>query len=604
MRHAYQMDHGAAILPDGMVRFRIWSPSERTMRISLDGGEPQDMIRDIGDWFRIELPGGAGTRYSFVLPDGMRVPDPTSRLQDGDVHDASVVVDPLAFEWRHDWIGRPWQDTVLYEIHPGTVGGFRRITEILPELAETGITAIELMPIEDFPGRHNWGYDGVLPYAPDTAYGTPDDLKRLIDTAHGLGMMVFLDVVYNHFGPDGAYIHIYAKSFFSDDFHTPWGAGIDFRRSVVQEFFIHNALYWLREYRFDGLRFDALGAVQPQEFLVTLASRIRTGVEPGRLVHLVMEHEYNAARLLRGSFDAQWTDDVHHALHVLLTGETFGYFGDFEDATGLLVKSLIAGFAYQGEVSKHSGQPRGENSTDLPTCCFVVFDQNHDQIGNRAVGDRLTASVDARAVRAARAFLLLSPFIPLLFMGDDWATRTPFQFFTDHRNDDLAEMVRVGRRSEFGAFFGDEAENIVPDPNHIDTFQASCLDFSEALQPGFREERALTKHLLALRRDHIAPRITDAHSTGAAVLAPAAVLGGWSLDDGAILRIAMNLGTEPACLERADLPLLYAADLPLLYASDDVVAASVREGNLPGYSTAVWLSGLERDAAPHGIVFA
>jgi maltooligosyltrehalose trehalohydrolase len=565
------MDHGATILPDGLVRFRIWSPSERTMRISLDGGEPQEMIRDIGDWFRIELPAQAGTRYSFVLPDGLRVPDPTSRLQDGDVHDASVVVDPLAYDWQHDWSGRPWQQAVLYEIHPGAVGGFRGIIEVLPQLAETGITAIELMPIADFPGRHNWGYDGVLPYAPDTAYGTPDDLKRLIDTAHGLGIMVFLDVVYNHFGPDGAYIHVYAKSFFSEDFHTPWGAGIDFRRSVVQEYFIHNALYWLREYRFDGLRFDALGAIQPQEFLVTLAARIRAGVEPGRRVHLVMEHEHNAARLLRGSFDAQWTDDVHHALHVLLTGETFGYYEDFEDATGLLVKSLIAGFAYQGEVSKHSGQSRGENSSDLPTSCFVVFDQNHDQIGNRAIGDRLTASVDARALRSARAFLLLSPFIPLLFMGD-------------------------GRRKEFSAFFSDAADDIVPDPNCVETFRASCVDFGEALQPGYREELALTRHLLALRREHIAPRITDAHSAGAAVLAPAAVVGNWALDDGAVLRIAMNLGTEPAALE--------ATDLPLLYASDEAAGAAARLGSVPGYGIAVWFSGLVGDAAPHGVVFA
>jgi maltooligosyltrehalose trehalohydrolase len=588
------MDHGASILPDGLVRFRVWSPSERNMRISIDGGAPQEMRRERGDWFRLEAPGGAGMRYSFVLSDGLHVPDPSSRLQETDVHGASVVLDPLAFEWQHDFAGRPWQETVLYEVHPGAMGGYAGLTRLLPHLAKTGITALELMPIGEFPGRHNWGYDGVLPYAPDTAYGTPEELKRLIDTAHGLGIMMFLDVVYNHFGPDGAYIHIYAQQFFTEDFHTPWGAGIDFRRNVVQEYFIHNALYWLREYRFDGLRFDALGAIEPQEFLVTLAARIRAGVEPGRYVHLVMEHEHNAARLLRGSFDAQWTDDIHHALHVLLTGETFGYYEDFEDATGLLVKSLISGFSYQGEVSKHSGKPRGENSTDLPTSCFVAFTQNHDQIGNRAAGDRLSATVDPARLRVARAFLLLAPFIPLLFMGEDWATRRPFQFFTDH-HDELAELVRNGRRQEFSAFFGDKADDVVPDPNHIDTFTASCIDVAEAGEPGYRAELALTRHLLALRHAHIVPRIANTHSAGASVLAPAAVLGAWTLDDGATLRIAMNLGSEPAALE--------PTSLPLLYASDEAAGAAARGGTLPGNSIAVWFSGLDTDAAPAGIVF-
>ncbi len=564
------------------------------MRISIDGGAPVEMRREVGDWFRLEAPGGAGTSYSFVLGDGLHVPDPTSRRQADGVHGASVVVDPLAFDWQHDFPGRPWQQTVLYEVHPGAMGGFAGLIELLPHLAQTGITALELMPIAEFPGRRNWGYDGVLPYAPDAGYGTPEQLKRLVDTAHGLGIMMFLDVVYNHFGPDGAYIHVYAKQFFTDDFHTPWGAGIDFRRTVVQEYFIHNALYWLREYRFDGLRFDALGAIQPQEFLATLANRIRTGVEPGRYVHLVMEHEFNAARLLRGSFDAQWTDDIHHALHVLLTGETFGYYEDFEDATGLLVKSLTSGFAYQGEVSKHSGQPRGENSSDLPTSCFVAFMQNHDQIGNRATGDRLSGSVDPVRLRVARAFLLLSPFIPLLFMGEEWGTKRPFQFFTDH-HDELAELVRTGRRQEFSAFFGAQTEDLVPDPNDIATFAASCIDLAEAAEPGYREELALTRHLLALRAAHITPRIGDAHSSGATRLARGAVVGVWTLDGGATLRIAMNLGDAPAALE--------PTPLALLYASDDAAGCSAREGCLPASSLAVWLSSLEQDAAPHGIVF-
>jgi maltooligosyltrehalose trehalohydrolase len=260
MHHGYEMNHGATVLPGGRSRFRLWAPSEASVAIALDGGPAQPMQREAGDWFSIELQAPAGTEYCYVLPDGMHVPDPTSRLQRGDVHGVSVVVDPRDFDWRHDWNGRPWNETVLYEIHPGAMGGFAGVTRALADLAETGITAIELMPVGEFPGQHNWGYDGVLPYAPDSAYGTPDELKMLIDTAHAYGIMVFLDVVYNHFGPDGAYIHVYAKSFFSEDFHTPWGAGIDFRRTVVQEYFIDNALYWLREYRFDGLRFDALSS--------------------------------------------------------------------------------------------------------------------------------------------------------------------------------------------------------------------------------------------------------------------------------------------------------------------------------------------------------
>lgn len=589
------MDHGTTILPDGRVRFRIWAPSAQTMQISLDGGAPQPMRREPGDWLCAELPAGPGTRYCYILEDGTKVPDPTSRLQDGDVHDASIVVDPLSYDWQHDWQGRKWTDTVLYEIHPGAMGGFRAITDALPHLAALGVSAIELMPVADFPGQHNWGYDGVLPYAPDCAYGTPDDLKRLIDTAHGLGLMVFLDVVYNHFGPDGAYIHIYANSFFSEDFHTAWGAGIDFRREVVQQYFIHNALYWLHEYRIDGLRFDALGAIEPQDFLFTLAARIRAGVEPNRHVHLVMEHEFNASRLLRGSFDAQWDDDVHHALHVLLTGETTGYYIDFEDATAMLAKSLVSGFAYQGEISRHSGRPRGEDSTGLATRSFVVFNQNHDQIGNRALGDRHSLLADARGVRAARAFVLLAPFIPLLFMGEEWATQRPFPFFTDHRDPQLADQVRSGRRQEFRGFFSDHPEAVVPDPNSATTFNAARIDLAEAQRAGHREEWALTQHLLTLRADHIIGRIENAHSAGAQILGPGAVLGTWTLDDDTTLRIALNLGTMPT--------LLAPSDLPLLYASDEACGEAARGGVLAGHSIAVWLSALAADAPVHGIVF-
>jgi maltooligosyltrehalose trehalohydrolase len=308
-----------------------------------------------------------------------------------------------------------------------------------------------------------------------------------------------------------------------------------------------------------------------------------------------MEHEHNAARLLRGSFDAQWTDDIHHALHVLLTGETQGYYEDFVDATALLARCLQDGFAYQGELSRHSGQPRGENSTDLPTTSFVAFIQNHDQIGNRAAGDRLTVTVNPKALRAARAFLLLSPFIPLMFMGEDWATQRPFPFFTDH-NDDLAELVRTGRRREFSAFFGDAVNTIVPDPNDSATFATARLDLAEAQHPPFAAELALTRHLLALRRDHLMPRLADAHGTGSKVLAQGAVLGLWQLGDGSTLRIALNLGANPCPLE--------PSPLNLLYGTNAATADSVRQGTLPAHSVAVWLSALTEDTPLPAISFA
>jgi maltooligosyltrehalose trehalohydrolase len=373
---------------------------------------------------------------------------------------------------------------VIYELPPGTFGGFDGIRAELPRLAALGVTVIELMPIADFPGQHNWGYDGVLPYAPDAAYGTPEALKALVDAAHGLGLMVMLDVVYNHFGPDGAYLHAYAKSFFREDLHTPWGAAIDFDRPEVQQYFEQNALYWLMEYRFDGLRFDAVHAIGSPAFLDQLAAFLRSGVEPGRYIHLVLEHEGNAARHLRESatapgFDAQWTDDVHHCLHVLLTGEDEGYYEDFRDPINQLARCMAEGFAYQGEISPHSGKPRGEPSGHLPSTSFVICLQNHDQIGNRAMGDRLTMLANPQGLRAATALLLLAPFIPLLFMGEEVFSKTPFLFFTDH-NDELAELVRNGRREEFkhfAAFQDPERRERIPDPNAASTFTASIPEF-------------------------------------------------------------------------------------------------------------------------------
>ena len=511
------------------------------------------MQAEAGGWFQTEAACGAGARYRFRIRRDLAVPDPASRAQDGDVHGWSVVVDPGSYRWKHpDWRGRPWHEAVIYELHVGLCGGFLGVAAQLPHLAALGVTAIELMPIADFPGTRNWGYDGVLPYAPDSAYGTPDELKALVDTAHGLGMMVLLDVVYNHFGPDGNYLGQYAPAFWRHDVDTPWGDAIDFRRDEVRRFVTENALYWLREFRFDGLRLDAVHAITPAEFLPALAAAIRAGIGPGRHVHLVMEHEGNAASLLRAEsgphgYDGQWADDLHHCLHVLLTGETEGYYRAFARETSrLLARCLAEGFAYQGEVSPHSGQPRGEPSAHLPPTAFVVCLQNHDQIGNRALGERLTTLTDADALRAATALLLLTPQIPLLFMGQEWGARRPFLYFTDHHGE-LAEAVRQGRRREFAKFtaFADPARRErIPDPNDPATFAACRLDCGESKLPGHAEWLALHRHLLSVRQEHIAPHMAQVRSAGAEPLGEKGVRASWRLGNGASLSIGMNLGHE------------------------------------------------------------
>ena len=325
---------GAQLIAPDRTRFRLWAPSKQQVALEVEGMAPIPMQALADGWFEIEAACGAGARYRYRVAGDLAVPDPASRLQQGDVHDASIVCDPNAYRWKHEnWQGRPWHEVVLYELHVGALGGFHGVRRQLPALAGLGFTAIELMPVADFPGPRNWGYDGVLPYAPDTAYGTPDELKELIDAAHGLGMMVFLDVVYNHFGPDGNYLGAYAAEFFRDDIKTPWGQAIDFRKQQVRDFFTENAQYWLTEFRFDGLRFDAVHAISEKEWLAEMAERVRASMPAGRHVHLVLENDDNTARLLERSpkylFDAQWNDDLHHALHVLLTGDMACYYAGY-----------------------------------------------------------------------------------------------------------------------------------------------------------------------------------------------------------------------------------------------------------------------------------
>jgi malto-oligosyltrehalose trehalohydrolase len=522
----HDMPFGARLRPDGTVLFRLWAPALDLVSIVIDRHAPQAMTARGDGWFELASDAArAGSAYAFQLPDGLQVPDPAARQQREDVHGPSVVVDPRGYRWRHpDWRGRPWNEVVLYELHTGAfteAGDFDGVQRRLDWLLEHGVTALELMPVADFPGKRNWGYDGVLPFAPDRSYGTPDQLKALIDAAHERGLMMVLDVVYNHFGPEGNYLGQYAPQFFTERHHTPWGSAIDFTQPIVREFFIHNALYWLNEFRFDGLRLDAVHAIRddsPAHVLSELAQRVREQCGPDRHVHLVLENDANQARLLarypKRQYDAQWNDDFHHACHVVLTRESEGYYVDYQrDPLAALGMGLAQGFAYQGETSIHrDGAARGEPTRDLPLSAFVAFLQNHDQVGNRAFGERLPQLVRPELLRAAASILILAPQIPMIFMGEEWASSRPFQFFCDF-NGDLAQAVRDGRRREFVKFpaFADPVVRArIPDPNDPATFERSKLDWSEPEQKMHYEHLQFCRVLLAVRHAAIVPRLAQA----------------------------------------------------------------------------------------------
>jgi malto-oligosyltrehalose trehalohydrolase len=533
---------GARLREDGLTGFRLWAPGQEDVSVAIEAGQLLPMSRTTDGWFEASAPVPAGTQYRYRLADGMLVPDPASRRQAADVDGPSVVVAD-DFAWRHnDWSGRHWAETVIYELHAGLLGGFRGVTDQLPRLADLGVTAIELMPVNDFAGSRNWGYDGVLPYAPDASYGTPDDLKALVDAAHGLGLMVYLDVVYNHFGPKGNYIGSYAPQFFRDDIHTPWGPAIDFRLPEVRDYFTGNVLMWLLDYRIDGLRFDAVHAIQEQDWITEMAAAVQAAVAPGRHVHLMLEH-HNAADHLRHSADAQWNDDAHNVLHVLLTGETMGYYADYAaDPAAKLARCLAEGWCYQGERSPYLDKPRGEPSADLPPTAHILFLQNHDQIGNRALGERLTSLAPAQALEAAITLQLLCPQVPMLFMGEETASTTPFLFFTDY-HDELADAVREGRRKEFAGFpaFADP-ENLrrIPDPNAPGTFAASV----PRPGPAVSEARfALYKRLLALRKEEIEPRLSGTVSLSSSATGPKAVTASWRMGDGAVLTLTADFAS-------------------------------------------------------------
>jgi len=543
--------------------------------LEIEGRAPLAMAPQTGGWHEAEAPVGAGALYRFRLPDGTLVPDPAARFQPDGTPGPSQVTDPGAYRWWcTSWRGRPWHEAVIYELHVGLMGGYGGVAKRLPALAAMGVTAIELMPLAEVSGSRNWGYDGVLPFAPESSYGTPDALKALIDEAHGLGLMVILDVVYNHFGPDGNWLGAYAPAFFREDLHTPWGAGIDFRREEVRRFFIENALYWLGDFRFDGLRLDAVHAICEPDWIDEMAEEVRAAF-PDRHVHLVLENENNAAGPLRGAIDAQWNDDFHNVMHVLLTGETQAYYQDFAaDPAGKLARALAQGFIYQGEPSPHhGGQPRGTASADLAPTAFVSFLQNHDQIGNRALGERLTSLTDPAALKAATALLLLCPQIPLIFMGDELGSTAPFLFFTDFHGD-LADAVREGRRREFAKFpaFSDPGQREkIPDPNAGSTFEACRLDFSAP-----NAWTGLYRDLLALRHRHIVPTLKETRSIGATALSDRAVSARWRQGAAQTLTLACNLGKTPVAMP----------DMPF----ETPIWGEAAGGVIPPRSTIAWIS--------------
>jgi len=593
------------------TRFRLWAPSSRTVEVEFDEANaraPIAMAPAGNGWFEAQAPCGPGTLYRYRIDGEVSVPDPASRFQPRGVHGPSEVVDPRAYAWQHtQWAGRPWEETVLYELHVGACGGYAGVARRLPALAALGVSAVELMPLNAFPGERGWGYDGVLIYAPHAAYGTPDELKALVDTAHGLGLQMFVDVVYNHFGPDGNWLARYAKSFFREGVRTPWGDAPDFERLEVRDFFCDNALYWLNEYRFDGLRLDAVHAIGNDAWLREFADHVHARVEHGRHVHLVLENEHNTASLLETHFDAQWNDDAHHAVHVLLTGESEGYYRGFVEAPiRKLARALIEGFVYQGEPSPvHDGRPRGEPSGHLSPTSFVMFLQNHDQIGNRAFGDRLRALAgDDDALRAATALMLLSPQIPLLFMDEEHGSTQPFQFFTDYTGP-LADAVREGRRREFAAFaaFADPARRAqIPDPNYPRTFAASSPPGDTTGDAEADAERLEWMHFyksaLAVRTRLIVPRLRHTSADHATVLVDdagndtAALIARWKLADGETLSIALNLGEGDVLLPQQPYGTVVFETPPR--ARDRIDAQT-----LPRGTCIAWLTGDVQDYAQH-----
>jgi len=506
---------GATYLGGGQSGFLVWAPLINRVEVHILSPEERIVpLEKVSRGYHYGVVPGVkpGARYFYRLDGNTERPDPASKFQPEGVHGPSQVTEPH-FVWEElHWSGIPLSHYVLYELHVGTFtaqGTCDAIVPHLDELKDLGITAIELMPVAQFPGDRNWGYDGVYPFAVQNSYGGPEGLKRLIDACHHRGLAVTLDVVYNHLGPEGNYLTSFGP-YFTDRYHTPWGAAINFDgpdSDEVRRFFIENALYWVTEFRLDALRLDAVHGIfdfSAFHFLQELASAVHDQAERlNRRIYVIAESDLNDARLVRSpdlggyGLDAQWNDDFHHALHTLLTGERTGYYEDFGRLQDL-AKAFAEGFVYSGACSPARRRRHGNSSKDLAAQRFVVCAQNHDQVGNRLKGDRLSALVSFEGLKLAAAVVLLSPFIPLLFMGEEYGETAPFPYFVSHSDPDLIEAVRRGRREEFAHFqWSDEP----PDPQEEATRQSASLDHSLRHQGKHRILYELYKELITLRNE-------------------------------------------------------------------------------------------------------
>jgi len=568
----WQLDLGANVVEDG-VRFRVWAPNARRVEVEIErpSGPGRHALTAEADGYHAGTIRGAraGDRYRYALDGGQGFPDPASRSQPGGPHGASEVVDPRHFQWSdHAWRGLGPDGLAIYELHVGTFtpeGTFDAAIERLPDLKELGITAIELMPVAEFPGRRNWGYDGVDLYAPSSAYGGPEGLRRLVDAAHAIGLGVLLDVVYNHFGPDGNYLRVYATDYFTGRHTTPWGDAINYdapQSEHVRHFVLENVRYWLEEYHLDGFRLDATHAIvdtSPRHLLAEIAHVVH-GLD-GRRAMVIAEDHRNLVQQIRPpeqgglGLDGVWADDFHHALRTYLTGEREAYYANYTGRLEDVATTIEGGFLFQGQTRPATGELRGTKVTDEPARAFVYCSENHDQVGNRALGERLAHLIDRERYLVASAVLLFVPETVLLFQGQEFAASSPFQFFTDH-NPELGRLVTEGRRKEFAGFaaFADPARRErIPDPQAETTFQRSILKWEE------RETNAevydLYRTLLRLRREDPVLRNQDRRAARARALTDDLLaIRRWH--DGAERLLLANFGDTPVTLDSSSLAQL------------------------------------------------
>ncbi len=518
---------GACYRGDGGCNFIVWAPQSHEVAVKLVSPEDKMIPMECDEWgyWRANVEEiTPGARYLYRINDDEERPDPASHFQPLGVHGPSAVVAHGDFAWSdQNWAGAPLERLVIYELHTGAFtpeGTFDAIIPRLQELRELGVTAIELMPVAEFPGARNWGYDGVYPFSVHHAYGGPAGLKRLVNACHEAGLAVILDVVYNHLGPEGNYLSRFGP-YFTDKYRTPWGAALNFDDAWsdgVRNYFIENALHWFDNYHIDGLRLDAIHAIcdlSARPFLQELADRTaELSAKLGRKFLLIAESDSNDPRVIRpketGGFglDAQWLDDFHHSLRTLLSEERSGYYADYGLVTHF-VKAIREGFVYSGEYSPHRRRRRGDSSGDRPGHQFVVFAQNHDQIGNRMLGERLSRLVSFDALKLAAGAALLSPFIPLLFMGEEYAEEAPFFYFVNHGDADLISAVREGRKVEFKAF---QWAGEPPDPQAMDTFLRSKLDWERRNHGRGRVMLEFYRELLRMRREIPALAALDKNS--------------------------------------------------------------------------------------------